>query len=79
MAKYRVTYQTHLHLTVDVEVEPPEGADPEDFDFEDAAQDRAQTQAEEYVDTLLGDHRGLRAEASLDGVGAETVEEVFPS
>lgn len=65
MPKYRATFTTHITLTVEVE-----GAD------EEHAGDVAWDIAEEYLKTIGGNYRNVRAEATLDGIGADEVEEI---
>jgi hypothetical protein len=54
-----------VHLTVDVDA-----AD------EDQAADVSWRRAEDYLQTVIGDHDAVSAEASLDGIGADDVSEV---
>lgn len=62
---YEVTYETTLHITVRLYALN-----------RDDAETNAGIQADGYLETLVGDHRGLTAEASLDGVGADKVARV---
>ena len=65
MRTYLVTFTTPIHLTVTVEAEG-----------EQEAADLAWQPAEDYLQTIVGDHQQVRAEASLDGIGADDVTEV---
>ncbi len=64
MPTFEVTYTTQLNLTVRIDAEGQE----------DAA-DGSWQAAQNYCQTLMGDHLTVRAEATLDGIGADTVEE----
>ena len=64
MPTFEVTYTTTLTLTVTIDA-----AD------DDAASDTSWRAAQDYCDTLMGDHRTVWAEATLDGIGADTVKE----
>jgi hypothetical protein len=61
--RYEVTFHTTLTVIVLV-----------DADDEDRAADAAWQQAEEYAQTLGGNYRDVRAEATFDGIGADEVE-----
>jgi hypothetical protein len=63
MPRYTVGLQTPLNVYVTVEAED-----------EDHAADLAWEKAEEYARTLGGNYRDVRAEATFDGIGADTVE-----
>ncbi len=78
--KYRCTFNTHISLAVEVEVEPPDGVDPEDWDGDEAAAEKAWRQAEDYLQTLHSSPAFgvISADATLDGIGADEVEEVAP-
>lgn len=76
MATYKARFSVPATVIVKLDVELPEGMAPEDFDFEDAASDQAWTRAQDYLRTLTGDHQGVTIEIDLDGIGADTVEEV---
>lgn len=45
-------------------------------DNEDVASEEAWNAANEYLETVMGDNRVVRASASLDGIGAATVTAV---
>lgn len=67
MPKFRVDYSTRIHISVDVEAEDETYAD-----------DVAHTVVEDYLGTLgvaTGDDRIRFVEASVDGIGADSVEE----
>ena len=64
MTRFTAKFMTTICLDVDVEA-----------DDEDSAAEDAWELASEYLATVVGDHRSVSAEASLDGIGAETVEE----
>jgi hypothetical protein len=70
MTKYRVGLGTRINLVVEIEAED-----------EEQAADEAWEHAEEYLRTVTGDSSGgrrVRADATLDGIGADEVEEVSP-
>lgn len=60
--RYLVEFTTTISVTVDIEA-----------DDEDAAADLAWQPAQDYLDTVYGDSRSVRAHASLDGIGASAV------
>jgi hypothetical protein len=62
---FEVHYTTNINLNVTVEA-----------DDEDQAQDVAWDAAQSYLSTVVGDHQMVTADASLDGVGADEIEEV---
>jgi hypothetical protein len=63
VAKYTVNFETHISVTVDIEAEDA-----------DLAGEAAWPLAEDYLKTVGGNHRNVRAYATLDGLGAESVE-----
>jgi len=65
MPRYRVTFALPAEVTVEIERE----------DEEDAA-DAAWRVAEDYLDTMTPDAHGASFQGSLDGIGAERVEEI---
>lgn len=65
--KYQATFQTYINLVVEV-----------DADNDDQAAERAWDKAEEYLRTVGGNYRDVRAEATLDGVGADEVTAATP-
>lgn len=65
MPKYKVSFETKIRVEVEIHE-----------DDQDTAADKAWDLAQEYLDTVHGDHRDVTAEATLDGIGAETVKEV---
>jgi hypothetical protein len=68
MPTYRATYETRITLTVEVDA----------ADEHDAA-DESWGYAQAYLDTLPGDHlHVVGVDASLDGIGADSVEERAP-
>jgi hypothetical protein len=60
--RYTVTFNTMVSLAVDVEA-------PD----EDHASDKAWGVAEEYLRTIGGNYRDVRAEATLDGIGHDKI------
>jgi hypothetical protein len=64
MPRYRVTYATTIHMTVDLDA-----AD------EEAAEDQSWQLAEDFLHTVHGAGTPVTAEASLDGIGSDTIEE----
>lgn len=80
MPTYRCTFETHISLAVDIDVERPDGVDPEDWDGTGAAADAAWRQAEDYLQTLHSSPSFgvVSVDATLDGIGADEVEEVAP-
>ena len=71
MTLYRATYNTVATVTVDIDV--PDDVDEDDR--EDWASDHSHDLATEYVETwgIVGP---VRLDMSLDGIGADTVEQV---
>jgi hypothetical protein len=63
--RYQVEFTTTISITVDIEA-----------DGEDSAADQAWQAAEDYLNTVHGDNRTVRAHASLDGIGADEVRAV---
>lgn len=63
MSDYTVVFQTSIEVTVHI-----------DADNEDDAADLAWDRAEEYLDTVIGNGRDVFADASLDGIGADSVQ-----
>lgn len=68
MPTYEVTYTTKIHLTVTIDA-PDEGT----------AEDTSWDRAEEYLKTIGGNYRDVRAEATLDGIGYSTITEAGQS
>lgn len=64
--KYRVVFE-RVPMEIIVELDAKD---------EDTAADQAWIRAQEYLETVYGDARGVTAAASLDGIGADTVTEV---
>jgi hypothetical protein len=64
---FEVRFVAPLHLAVSVEAED-----------EDQAGDVAHDAASAYLETVMGNHRDVAANASLDGVGHDEIEEVQP-
>lgn len=65
MSRYAVFLNTTLSVRVEVNA-----ADEEEV------QEAAWQQAQEFVDTIFRDDRGLTANASFDGIGADEVVEL---
>ena len=68
MRTYRITHRTTIEVIVDINAED-----------EDYAADAAWKISEDYLNTLstqTGDERIYSVAASLDGIGADEVEEV---
>ena len=68
MSGYRCTFRTQIEVIVEI-----------GFPDEDVASDAAWEVAEEFLQSLgveKTDHRIKSVEASLDGIGADEVEEV---
>lgn len=63
MSTYTARFSTTISLVVTVEA-----------DDEDAAAEIAWEDAKTYLDTVYG-HRNVIADATLDGIGADKVEE----
>ena len=63
MTKYTVTFNTTISLAVDITA-----------DDEDAAGENAWQVAEDYLQTVGGNYRDVRAEATLDGIAYDTAE-----
>lgn len=62
--KYAVTYHTNINITVYI-----------DTDDEEAAADESWAVAEDYLKGIYGDPAtAVHAEATLDGIGADSVE-----
>lgn len=68
----RVTFNTHATVTVDLVV--PDDVNP--LDAEDWAADRAHNIAEEEIDTWSVGTGRAQLDMSLDGIGADTIEQV---
>jgi hypothetical protein len=64
---YEVRFTTNINLAFKVDAED-----------EDQARDIAHDAAQDYLATVTGNHRDVSANASLDGIGADEVEEVAP-
>jgi hypothetical protein len=65
---YEVRFTTNINLAVKVDAED-----------EDQARDIAHDAAQDYLATVTGNHRDVSANAaSLDGIGADEVEEIEP-
>jgi hypothetical protein len=64
MTTYVVYYQVPLNVYVTIEAED-----------EDSAADESHGIAEAYLQTVYGNGRDVDVEASLDGLGAESVTE----
>jgi hypothetical protein len=65
MATYTVRFNTTISLAVRVEADDP-----------DSAADAAWQPAEDYLNTVYGNSRDVLADATLDGIGADEVEEI---
>jgi hypothetical protein len=65
MPRYRVSFDTSMWLEVTL-----------DADDQEQAEDYAWDLADAYLQTLWGDGREVLAEASLDGIGATSCEEI---
>jgi hypothetical protein len=63
MPTYTVTFNTTISLAVDIDAED-----------EDRAGEAAWQVAEDYLQTVGGNYRDVRAEATLDGIGHDTAE-----
>ena len=67
-AEYQVTFQTNIEIVVTIK-----------SDDDDAAADAAWQVAQDYLWTLgtqTGDERITSVNADLDGIGADSVEEI---
>jgi hypothetical protein len=63
--KYLVRFE-RVPMEINVTIDAPD---------EDTATDAAWDRANEYLQTIYGDSRGVTVTASLDGIGADTVVE----
>lgn len=66
MPTRRTTLTTHIENTVKNTTDA------------DHALEMAWTQAEEYPRTVVSDHQGVRASATLDGISAHTITTLNP-
>lgn len=64
MPTFKCRYTVPMDLTVTV-----------DAVDEDAAEEASLDLAQEYLQTVFGDRRGVYAHADLDGIGADSIEE----
>lgn len=75
MTTYRATYRTTIEIVIEIEI--ADSVHP--ADAEDRAADEGWEIAEEFLQTL-GTQKGnpaiVSVEASLDGIGATSIEEV---
>ena len=65
MSRYSVRFPVWAEITVTLEA-----------DDRDSAADAAWEIANEYAQTVLGNHRNVVANLSLDGIGTNDVEEM---
>lgn len=63
--RFNVQYTVPMSVTVEV-----------DADDRDDASNKAWDMADEYLKTIYGDNRNVTACAILDGIGADSVEEI---
>jgi hypothetical protein len=71
MTDYTFNFETSISLAVDIS-RPDEGSDPDLA--EERAGDLAWKLAEEFLQTVGATTPGIRADATLDGIGYESVE-----
>lgn len=78
MARYRATFNTTISLAVEVDVDLPEGVDPDDGYADEKAAEAAWRKAEDYLQTLrpAPSFDVVSVDATLDGIGADEVIEV---
>lgn len=72
MARYRATFRTHIEVVVEIDAMGLSA-----IEAEDVVPDEGWVIAEAYLQTLgtqTGDQRIVSVEASLDGIGADSVE-----
>lgn len=62
MSKFQVRFKVPVEVVVTL-----------DASDDDDAADRAWVLADEYANTVLGDHQSVRVDISMDGIGADEV------